>query len=261
MVPPRPPPSPSSFPSTVSGARLGCSGEENRHNLLPSWRRPKVSLSLSPSQEEAACPVAHSLGSVHHPPPQWAVFWPSGPWHLLTIFPPPPRRPPSQKNPRLSGLASRASAATLTPADIYQPHKLTARKLTNSHSHTSKRECPRGGGLWRWSRSPGPRGFVASLASRPEGASKDTRHHLQPCTLPRGPGTHGRVDTGNSPLPSSVGGKPPSPHIHRVLRHLAGRADSAELCSWAQGPQRAVCYFLPPTSHAPGPGTGLNCRI
>lgn len=239
---------------------LGCSGEENRHNLLPSWRHPKVSLSLSPSQEEAACPLAHSLGSVS-PPPQWAVFWPSGPWHLLTIFPLPPHRPPSQKNPRLGGPASRASAATLTPGPIYQPHKLTARKLTNSHSHTSKRECPRGGGLWRWSRSPGPRGFVASLASRPKGASKDARHHLQPCTLPCGPGTHGRVDTGKSPLPSSVGGKPPSPHIHRVLGHLAGRADSAELCSWAQGPQRAVCYFLPPTSHAPGPGTGLNCRI
>lgn len=183
---------------------------------------------------------------------QWAVFWPSGPWHLLTIFPPPPRRPPSQKNPRLGGLASRASAATLTPGPVYQPHKFTARKLTNSHSHTSKRECPRGGGLWHWSQSPGPRGFVASLASRPEGASKEARHHLQPCTLPRGPGTHGRVDTGNSPLPSSVGGKPPSPHIHWVLGHLAGRADSAELCSWAQGSQPPRGLFATPPTHIPG---------
>lgn len=40
--------------------------------------------------------------------------------------------------------------ATLTLGTTYQPHKLTFRKLADSHSSASKRQCPRGRRLWRW---------------------------------------------------------------------------------------------------------------
>lgn len=44
-------------------------------------------------------------------------------------------------------------------------------------------------------------------------------------------------------LPSSVGGKLPSLHIHWFLRHLMGRANSAELWSWARGNQPPKWLF------------------
>lgn len=48
------------------------------------------------------------------------------------------------------GGGTEVGGATLTLGTTYQPHKLTFRKLADSHSSTSKRQCPRGRRLWRW---------------------------------------------------------------------------------------------------------------